>query len=167
MQFSFDIASAGSQEKVDPAAPGVSPLTEVSFAPLVLGVLQQMLENQRQAFQEMTGLLRDHLNHARAVQQEQLARWKSMLHRWEQDFPELPENARKVYPAMEKSYIDMLNQLATDLADRGDDAFDNEFALQEFLDRNAMKIGQFSHLLSILGPISEVGNQIASQKEQL
>jgi hypothetical protein len=162
MQFSFDIASAGSQEKVDPATLG----SDVAFGPLVLGVLQQMLENQRQSFQEMTALLREQLNHSRAMQQEQLSRWKSMLQRWEQEFPQLPENARRVYPAMEKTYIDMLNQMASDLAERGDEAFETEFALQEFIDRNAVKVGQFAHLLSILGPISEVGNQIAAQNEQ-
>ena len=162
MQFSFDIASAGPPEKIDPVTLG----SDVSFGPLVFGVLQQMLENQRQSFQEMTNLLREQLNHSRAVQQEQMSRWKSMLQRWELEFPQLPENARRVYPAMEKTYIDMLNQMATDLAERGDEAFDTEFALQEFIDRNAVKVGQFAHLLSILGPISEVGNQIAAQNEQ-
>jgi hypothetical protein len=140
MQFSFDIASGNPPEKIDPVTLG----SDVSFGPLVFGVLQQMLENQRQSFQEMTSLLREQLNHSRAMQQEQLSRWKSM----------------------EKTYIDMLNQMATDLAERGDDAFESEFALQEFIDRNAVKVGQFAHLLSILGPISEVGNQIAAQKEQ-
>ena len=62
-------------------------------------------------------------------------------------FRKLPENARRVYPAMEKTYIDMLNQMATDLAERGDEAFESEFALQEFIDRNAVKVGQFAHLL--------------------
>ena len=162
MQFSFDIASPGPQEKPAPVGLG----SDVSFGPLVIGLLQQMLDTQRQSFQEMTSLLREHLALSRAVQQEHMSRWRAMLQRWELEYPNLPENARKVYPVMEKAYVDMLHQMATDVAERGDDAFDNEFALQEFIDKNAMKIGQFSHLLSILGPISEVGNQIASQNEQ-
>jgi hypothetical protein len=162
MQFSFDIASASQPEKNEP----IGLRSDGSLGPIVLGVLQQMLENQRQAFQEMTGLLREQLNHSRAVQQEQMSRWKSMLQRWETEYPDLPEHARKVYPVMEKAYVDMLNQMATEMAERGDEAFDTEFALQEFVDRNAMKIGQFAHLLSVIGPISELGNQIASQNEQ-
>src|SRR4051794_24062677 len=98
MQFSFDIASAGPQEGAEPIALN----SEISIGPLLLGVLQQMLDTQRQSFQEMTHLLREHLNHSRAVQQEQMSRWRSMLQRWELEYPNLPENARKVYPLMER-----------------------------------------------------------------
>ena len=150
MQFSFDISSNATPEKKADAP--VASGEPVTMPAMVLGLMQQMLDSQRQAHQEMIALLREQLNHARAL-------------RWEKVYPELPDHARKIYPVMEKTYLEMLNRLATDLAEEGEEAFDNEFALQDFLDRNGPKIGQFAHLLSIIGPISEVGNLIAAQNE--
>jgi hypothetical protein len=162
MQFSFDISSSGLPEKKADSTPAA----EITPTQMLVGILQQMLDSQRQAHLEILGVLREHLNHARAVHQENLARWKTILGRWEKDYPELPANARKIYPVMERAYLDMLNRLASDLADEGDEALDTEFSLQDFLDRNGMKIGQFGHLLSVIGPISEVGNQIAAENEK-
>lgn len=154
MQFSFDISSSTPPKPADAAAANDS-LT----GQMILGVLQQMLDVQKQSYQEMIGLLRDHLNHARALHAENLARWKNILARWEKDYPDLPGNCKKIYPVMERTYLSMLNSLSQDLADQGEDAFDSEFALQDFLDRNGMKIGQFAHLLSVIGPLSEAGGQ--------
>lgn len=154
MQFSFDISSSAPAKPAQGAQSGDS-----ATGQLILGVLQQMLDLQKQAYQEMTTLLREQLNHARALHAENLARWRGILSRWEKDYPELPANCKKVYPVMEKAYLSMLNNLSIDLADQGDEAFDSEFALQDFLDRNGMKIGQFAHLLSVIGPISEAGGQ--------
>jgi hypothetical protein len=55
------------------------------------------------------------------------------------------------------------------VAEQGDDGLDNDFAIQEFIDRYGMKVGQFSHMMSIIGPLSEAAHQldeIAKQQEQ-
>lgn len=153
MQFQFDIASSA------PATPAGSTPSESMSVQMLLGVMQQMLDVQKQAYTEMINVLREQLNHARALHAENLNRWRTILARWEQNYPELPGNCKKIYPIMEKAYLSMLDNLSQDLVDQGQEAFDSEFALQEFIDRNGAKLGQFGHLLSVIGPISEVGNQ--------
>lgn len=161
MQFQFDVSS-GAVPKQATAGPSSADAT----GQLVVGLLQQMLDAQKQAHQEIVGLLREQLQHARAIHAENFARWKTILGRWEDEYPDLPAFCRRVYPLMEKSYLEMLNTLSQDLADQGEDAFSSEFAIQDFIDRNGMKLGQFAHLLSVIAPISEIGNQQAAAAAQ-
>jgi hypothetical protein len=51
-----------------------------------------------------------------------------------------------------------VQDLVTDLIDQGEDGFDSHFALQEFLDRHGMRVSQLGHLLGLIGPLSEAGN---------
>jgi len=132
----------------------------------MLGVMQQMLELQRQAFSAMANLLQEHLNHARAIHGESVARWRNLLTRWEDQYPDLGHNCKKIYPVMERTFLHMLDNLALDLAEQGEHAFDSEFALQDFIDRNGVKLGQFGHLLSVIGPISEAGTQLQNQANE-
>ena len=46
-----------------------------------------------------------------------------------------------------------------------DNALDNEFAVQEFLDRYGMKLGQLGHILSVIGPLSEAAHQNEASKQ--
>jgi hypothetical protein len=66
---------------------------------------------------------------------------------------------------MEKTFVQMLVNMIEELTDKGDDALDNEFAVQEFLDRYGQKLGQLSHLLSILGPLSDAAQQNDASKQ--
>ena len=152
MQFQFDMTSNLSQK---PAAP----VPEASVGQMVLGVLQQMLDFQRQSHQELMQVVAEQLNHARAIHVENITRWRNILGRWETDYPELPGNCKQIYPVMEKTYLHMLNSLSQELAEQGEGAFDNEYELQDFLDKNGAKIGQFAHLLNVIGPICEVATQ--------
>jgi len=158
MQFQFDMSSS-----TIPATPGTSS-TEAMTGQMILGVLQQMLDVQKAAFQEMINIQREQLNHARALHAETLNRWRTILSRWAEHYPELPGSCKTIYPVMEKAYLSMLDNLSQELIDQGKDAFDSEFALQEFIDKNGQKIGQFGHLLSIIGPISEIGVQQQQQQ---
>ena len=67
MQFQFDMSS-----NTVPATPGTSS-TEAMTGQMILGVLQQMLDLQKAAFQEMINLQREQLNHARALHDELVA----------------------------------------------------------------------------------------------
>ncbi len=49
----------------------------------------------------------------------------------------------------------MLVGMVEELAEHGEDALDNDFSVQEFLDRYGMRVGQLSHLLSVVGPLAE------------
>lgn len=160
MQFQFDIAST---TKTPPPPP--MPVTPETVPDL----LRQLLELQRDQFHQMLELQREQLNHARATAQDNLARWRAMLTRWGENYPEFAEHCKQAYPLMERSYVQLLANLVEELSQQGDDALDSDFAVQEFLDRYGMKIGQLSHLLGIVGPLSEAAQQneaAAKQQEQ-
>ncbi len=125
---------------VQPPPPGDSP-TEL---------LRQLLEVQRETL---------------AVQKTMLAamdgnlRWRTLLQRWREEFPALPAMARDSLPILEKAYASVLSSLVEDLRDKGQDGIDNDFAMQEFLDRYGMRLGQLSQLLNLVSPLAEMTSQ--------
>jgi hypothetical protein len=129
-------------------------------------LLWQMLELQRDQFNQMVELQREQLNHARATAQDNLARWRNMLTRWAEEYPQFAEQCKLAYPLMERCYVQMLGSMVEELSQGGEDALDSEFAVQEFLDRYGAKIGQLSHLLGIVGPLSEAAQQNEAAAKQ-
>jgi hypothetical protein len=109
---------------------------------------------------EVPALLREILN----VQREQLAflraahdassRWRAFLQPWREDFPDLSESCREVLPILERSYGTLLGELAEHLRQQGG-TLDNDFTLQEFLDRYGMRLAQLGTLLSLVAPLAE------------
>src|SRR6266566_4074355 len=75
---------------------------------------------------DATDLLRQML----AVQQEQLAfaravhdagaRWRTVLSRWQGDFPGLPDACKHVLPVLERAYIDLVAELTAQVKDQTD-----------------------------------------------
>ena len=80
------------------------------------------------------------------------------LARWQQEFPELAEGCRKVMPVLERSYGRMLQELTERLSE-DDDPLDNDFALQEFLDRYGMRLAQLGTIINLVAPLAECGPQ--------
>jgi hypothetical protein len=137
MNFQFDIAPHTAGPPPLPATPETVP-----------DLLRQILEVQR-----------EQLHQARATAPDNLARWRHMLGRWQNSHPEFGAHCQKAFPVMERAYVQLLANMIEEIAQQGDEALENEFAVQEFLDRYGMKIGQLSHLLSIIGPLSEAAHQ--------
>jgi hypothetical protein len=133
----FDIASFNPQ-----TAPVNAPDANTPPAEL----LRQILEVQKQ-----------HLAHAQAwaAANDPGARWRALVARWRQDFPELPATCRQVLPTLERAYGAILVSLVEELRQQGHDALDNEFALQDFLDRYGMRLGQLGNILNLVAPLSE------------
>ena len=160
MQFQFDIASTSTARPAQP-----QPVTTESVPEL----LKMILELQREQYNQMNQMLelqREHLNHVKTVAQDNLARWRNLLARWEKEHPEFAASCKVAYPLMEKSYVQMLVSIVEEVGRDGEDNLDNEFAVQEFLDRYGMKVGQLSHLLSIIGPLSEAAQQAEAAAKQ-
>jgi hypothetical protein len=156
MQFQFDIAPA------TPTPPAVPQQPLDASAEL----LRQLLELQRDSaaqqhdtLAQLLAIQQEHLNHVRTAAQDAIARWRHLLSRWQADHPEFSDQCKQAYPVLEKAYVGMLVGMVDELAQQGDDALDNDFAVQEFLDRYGMRIGQLSHLLSVLGPLAEAASQ--------
>lgn len=120
-------------------------LPAAPLGPEVADLLRQMMEVQK----EQLAVLR-----AQAVAQDGNARWRAFLTRWQGDFPDIGSACRQVMPAIERAYLGMIQELTDRL--RGDDGeLDNEFALNEFLDRYGMRLGQLGTILNQLGPLAD------------
>jgi hypothetical protein len=112
-------------------------------------LLRQILEVQREqlAYQR-----------AAAAAHDMTARWRAYLTRWQQEFPGLADGCRRAMPHLERCY----GQLIRDLTERLNDdeaPLDNDFALQEFLDRYGMRLAQLGTILNLVAPLAEAGAQ--------
>lgn len=135
MQFQFDV---GTHAKAPPPPPA-TPESPVDL-------LRQILEVQKELLQQAR---------ISVAQHDQMARWRALAARWKADYPELPAHCKEVLPALERAYGGLINDMVLDLRDYGEEGFASEFALQEFLDRFGMRLGQLGHLLSLVGPLAE------------
>jgi len=141
MNYQIDVTST---VPVTPTPPAATPLTTD-----VAELLRQILEVQREqlAFQR-----------AAAAAHDMTARWRSFLSRWGEEFPNLAEGCKKSLPHLERCYANLITELNERL-DGEDSDVDNEFTLQEFLDRYGMRLAQLGTILNLVGPLAEAGAQ--------
>jgi len=141
MNFQIDVSSAVPGPTVDPPA-------TPSAAPETVDLLRQILEVQREqlAYQR-----------AAAAAHDMTARWRAFLSRWQQDFPDLGESCKKALPQLERCYGQLLRDLTDKLSDE-EHGLDNEFALQEFLDRFGMRLAQLGTILNLVAPLAEASS---------
>jgi hypothetical protein len=142
MNFQIDVSSALSSSSPAPA-PSAGP------GPETVELLKQILEVQREQLVYQKAAVAAH---------DQTARWRGFLSRWQQEFPDLGPGCRKALPMLERTY----GQLIKDLTDRLNDedaSLDNDFALQEFLDRYGMRLAQLGTILNLVAPLAEAGSQ--------
>jgi hypothetical protein len=139
MNFQIDVSSAAS-------SPGAeTPPSETPASGDVADLLRQILDIQR----EQLACLR-----ASAAAHDTTARWRAFLSRWQQELPDLSEGCRKAMPLLERSYGHLIHELTSRL---NEDAYDleNEFSLQEFLDRNGMRLAQLGTIINLIAPLGE------------
>lgn len=148
MQFQFDLTTTQQAKPVAPIPTGPDAVPEL---------LRQLLDLHREGFTQVLEVQREHLAHARAVHQENLQRWKNVMAKWAEEFPRLAAQAKRVYPLLERAYLGLLDNMVQDLKEQGDEGFESEFALQDFIDRHGMRVGQLGHMLGVIGPLSEAG----------
>jgi hypothetical protein len=142
MNFQIDVSSALLSHPVEPpAAPPPVPES--------IDLLRQILEVQREqlAYQR-----------AAAAAHDMTARWRAFLTRWQQEFPDLSAGCRKAMPQLERTYGRLICELTERLNDEGD-GLDNDFGLQEFLDRYGMRLAQLGTILNLVAPLAEAGAQ--------
>ena len=141
MQFQFNVTPM--TQPTAPEPPGVPPAETADL-------LRQILEVQRQQLSLMQ---------ASAAAHDVASRWRAFLARWREDFPDLGESCRLVLPVLERSYGALISELAEHLRQNGNGALDNDFALQEFLDRYGMRLAQLGTILNLVAPLAESSSQ--------
>lgn len=142
MNFQIDVSSALT---TPPAEPPATPPAGTETVEL----LRQILEVQRE---QLT------YQKAAAAAHDMTARWRSFLSRWQNEFPDLSEGCRKAMPALERCYGQLIRDLTERISD-DDSSLDNDFALQEFLDRFGMRLAQLGTILNLVAPLAEAGAQ--------
>ncbi len=139
MHFQFDVSPVGF-----PAPEAASAATSD-----LADLLRQLLEVQREQLAHVR---------AAAAAQDAGARWRAFVARWRQDFPDLPDACRQSVPILERTYGKLIAELTEHLCQNGSDALDNEFSLQEFLDRFGMRLAQLGTILNLVAPLAEAGS---------
>jgi hypothetical protein len=134
-----------------PITPPDVPARDAGLSPEVTLLLRQLVEMQR----EQIALLR-----AIVAAHDAGSRWRAFLTRWKEEFPNLSSaSCRETMVTLERSYATLLTELVDHLQDNGSGSLDNDFALQEFLDRYGMRLAQLGTILNLVGPLAESGPQ--------
>jgi hypothetical protein len=141
MNFQIDVSSSVPCPPADPPASS-------DGVPETVQLLRQLLEVQRE---QLT------YQRAAAAAHDMTARWRAFLTRWQPDFPDLADNCRKALPQLERCYGQLLREL-TDKLNEDEQGLDNEFTLQEFLDRFGMRLAQLGTILNLVSPLAEAAN---------
>ena len=145
MNFQIDVSSALPAVPADPP-PAVPPVSET------VDLLRQLLEVQKEQLS---------YQRAAAAAHDMGARWRAYLSRWQQEFPGLGDACRKAMPSLERSFGQLVTEL-TNCVNDDDEAIDNDFALQEFLDRYGMRLAQLGNILNMVAPLAEASSQTES-----
>jgi hypothetical protein len=149
MNFQFDVVSQAPSTPSGPPQPG-----EVNAE-----LLRQILELQRDQLGQILQVQRDHLAFAKNMALDNNTRWRTLLGRWQNDLPDLMDHCKKAYPALERAYIHMIAAMVEEVSDKDEDELNNEFAVQDFLDRYGMRLGQLGHMVHVIGSLAEAANQ--------
>ncbi len=143
MNFQFDTAPG-----IVP--PTLQPPTPTPVVPETVDLLRQILDVQREQLEQLRNSAAAH---------DSGSRWRAFLSRWSDDFPDLSSACRTALPILERCYGSLIAELTSQLCQNGDDALDNDFALQEFLDRYGMRLAQLGTILNLVAPLAEAGAQ--------
>jgi hypothetical protein len=146
MHSQFDVFSVSSP------APNPNPNSPEANATLS-ELLREILQVQKQILAQMQ---------TTAAAQDAGARWRSLLARWKQVFPELPQGCRRALPILEQVYGTIIAGLVEELGQNGEESLDNDFTLQDFLDRYGIRLGQLGNIINLVGPLAEASSQSES-----
>jgi hypothetical protein len=134
-----------------------------AIAPAAPPVPAEPAATTNDLLRELLSVQREQLNQLRATAQDAGARWRALLARWKETYPQLPDACREALPILERAYGGILAALTEELRQGGEDALDSEFALQDFLDRYGMRLGQIGNILNLVAPLAEAaGSQSES-----
>lgn len=120
--------------------------------PLPLGVpeLADLLRQQ-------IDLQKHHINVSQAIyaQHDSSPKWKSLLSRWSDDFPEIGRDCKRVLPMVERAYLNLMKEVTERLDSADVDELENDFTLGEFLDRYSTRLAQLAGIIQQLTPLAD------------
>jgi len=132
-----------------------------SFTPTATTAAPETVSTNTELLKQILEVQKQQLAHAQqvAAANDTGARWRALVGRWREQFPDLLDNCKEVLPVLERAYGSIIVSLVDEIRQQGDDALDNEFALQDFLDRFGMRLGQLGNILNLVTPLAETAAQ--------
>jgi hypothetical protein len=121
-------------------------------APLPTNELADLLRQLLAVQQEQVALVK-----AQQAKDDNSARWRTFLARWDAEFPGLGSACKQVLPIIERAYLSVIRDM-TDRLLADPDALGDEFLLSEFLDRYGIRLGQLGNLLGQLAPLADASS---------
>jgi hypothetical protein len=140
MYYQFDVSLCSAPLACEPAMNSESEMADL---------LRQLIEIQREQLTHLQAFSAAH---------DTSSRWRAFLARWRDDFSDLPEACRQSVPILERTYGKLIAELTEHLSENGNDALDNDFALQDFLDRFGMRLAQLGTILNLVAPLADAGS---------
>jgi len=132
-----------------------------SFTPSATAAAPEVASTNTELLKQILEVQKQQLVHAQqvAAANDTGARWRALVGRWREQFPDLLDNCKEILPVLERAYGSIIVSLVEEIRQQGDDALDNEFALQDFLDRFGMRLGQLGNILNLVTPLAETAAQ--------
>jgi hypothetical protein len=140
MHYQFDVSLLSFPSAPEPP---MTPDSEMA------DLLRQLIEIQREQLTHLQAFSAAHDNSGR---------WRAFLARWRDDFSDLPQACRQSVPILERTYGKLIAELTEHLCQNGNDALDNDFALQDFLDRFGMRLAQLGTILNLVAPLADASS---------
>ena len=121
--------------------PGGLPATNSEIADL----LRQLIDVQR----EQINLIK-----VQIASNDNLARWRAFLNRWNGEFPDVGSGCKEILPTLERTYNTVLQEVTEKVREVGDD-LEDEFVLGEFLDKYGIRVTQLGNMICSISPIAD------------
>lgn len=118
-------------------------------------LLRQLIDVQREQVHLTRGLLAFH---------DSSPKWKALLTRWQEEFPDVGLDCKRVLPTVERAYMTLLKEVTDRLDDTDADELGNDFTMGEFLDRYGTRLNQLAGMINQLLPLAE--NALPPPKEE-
>ena len=134
---------------ISPAVVAVGPEGGVSSNDIVIRLLHEILQTQRQQLE----MNREMLQLAKESRQRQHAE----LEAWQRENQHVVERCREVLGTLSRVHSGMLSDIAEYIRENEETLLENEFSISEFVDRFGPRMHHLSAMLGVLKQVSAAG----------
>jgi hypothetical protein len=134
---------------ISPAVVTVGPEGAISANDIIIRLLHELLQTQRQQLEISREML--HLS------KENRQRQHAELEAWQRENQHVVERCREVLGTLSRVHSGMLSDVAEYIRENEETLLDNEFSISEFVDRFGPRMHHLSAMLGVLKQVSSPG----------
>ena len=150
--------SLSSQVDISPAVVAVGPGGAVPLNDIVVRLLHDILQTQRQQLE----LTREMVAFARDNRQRQQAE----LEAWQRENQGVVERCREVLSVLARVHSGMIGEMAEYIRENEENLLESDFSLSEFVDRYGPRMHHLSAMLSVIKQLSVATGNDSAQGSQ-